>query len=260
MLVNTGRCVCAGQCNGHVNGSATIPPVLTDGAALHSDWGRRLAFRLISSRGKRSSTATSRRLPTSCSAARASSKRCWRPTKPVWDKADEIKEVEHKCDFLTHEIIQRLNRTFVTPLDREDIHALARSLDDVMDAIDAVGHAGPSLPARDGPLRRPRTGGRSSPPAPSRCGWRSMRWRSTKASRRTPSKSTGSRTRPTASHQEAVSRLFDDEQRSDRRDEVERNAGFARSGHRPLRGRRQRPRRRRGQARLARRCSPSSPA
>jgi predicted phosphate transport protein (TIGR00153 family) len=59
------------------------------------------------------------------------------PDRPVWDKADEIKEVEHKCDFLTHEVIQRLNRTFVTPIDREDIHALARSLDDVMDAIDA---------------------------------------------------------------------------------------------------------------------------
>lgn len=57
--------------------------------------------------------------------------------RPIWDKAEEIKEVEHKCDFLTHEIIQRLNRTFVTPIDREDIHALARSLDDVMDAIDA---------------------------------------------------------------------------------------------------------------------------
>ncbi len=55
----------------------------------------------------------------------------------IWDKADEIKQVEHKCDFLTHGIIQRLNRTFVTPIDREDIHALARSLDDVMDAIDA---------------------------------------------------------------------------------------------------------------------------
>jgi len=60
------------------------------------------------------------------------------PERPVWDKADEIKEVEHKCDFLTHDVIQRLNRTFVTPLDREDIHALARSLDDVMDAIDAA--------------------------------------------------------------------------------------------------------------------------
>jgi uncharacterized protein len=59
------------------------------------------------------------------------------PARPIWDKADEIKEVEHKCDFLTHEVIQRLHRTFVTPLDREDIHSMARSLDDVMDAIDA---------------------------------------------------------------------------------------------------------------------------
>jgi predicted phosphate transport protein (TIGR00153 family) len=59
------------------------------------------------------------------------------PERPIWDKADEIKEVEHKCDFITHEIIQRLHRTFITPLDREDIHTLARTLDDVMDAIDA---------------------------------------------------------------------------------------------------------------------------
>jgi uncharacterized protein len=58
------------------------------------------------------------------------------PDPPIWDKADEIKEIEHRCDNLTHEIIQRLHRTFVTPLDREDIFALARSLDDVMDAID----------------------------------------------------------------------------------------------------------------------------
>jgi predicted phosphate transport protein (TIGR00153 family) len=60
------------------------------------------------------------------------------PERPVWDKAEEIKEVEHQCDFLTHEVIQRLHRTIVTPLDREDIFALARSLDDVMDAIDAA--------------------------------------------------------------------------------------------------------------------------
>jgi hypothetical protein len=58
------------------------------------------------------------------------------PEHPVWDKADEIKEVEHKCDFLTHDIIQRLNRTFVTPIDREDIHVLASSVDSVLDAID----------------------------------------------------------------------------------------------------------------------------
>ena len=55
---------------------------------------------------------------------------------PDVDKVHEIKESEHKCDFLTHEIIQRLNKTFVTPIDREDIHEIARTLDDVMDAID----------------------------------------------------------------------------------------------------------------------------
>jgi len=59
------------------------------------------------------------------------------PDPAVWDKAEEIKEVEHKCDHLTHQIISRLNTTFVTPIDREDIHALAKSLDDVMDAVDA---------------------------------------------------------------------------------------------------------------------------
>jgi predicted phosphate transport protein (TIGR00153 family) len=59
------------------------------------------------------------------------------PEPVIWDKADEIKEIEHKCDHLTHQIIQRLNSTFVTPIDREDIHALAKALDDVMDAIDA---------------------------------------------------------------------------------------------------------------------------
>jgi uncharacterized protein len=57
---------------------------------------------------------------------------------PEWLRADEIKEIEHKCDVLTHQIIQRLNKTFVTPIDREDIHVLARTLDDVMDAIDAA--------------------------------------------------------------------------------------------------------------------------
>jgi hypothetical protein len=59
---------------------------------------------------------------------------------PLFDKAHEIKEVEHQCDFLTHEIIQRLNKTFVTPIDREDIHELARTLDDVIDEIDNAAH------------------------------------------------------------------------------------------------------------------------
>jgi predicted phosphate transport protein (TIGR00153 family) len=57
---------------------------------------------------------------------------------PSWDTALQIKQIEHECDALTHNIIQRLNQTFVTPIDREDIHALAKSLDDVMDAVDAA--------------------------------------------------------------------------------------------------------------------------
>ena len=57
---------------------------------------------------------------------------------PAWDTALQIKQIESECDALTHNIIQRLNKTFVTPIDREDIHTLAKSLDDVMDAIDAA--------------------------------------------------------------------------------------------------------------------------
>jgi predicted phosphate transport protein (TIGR00153 family) len=57
---------------------------------------------------------------------------------PDMSKSEAIKDIEHACDRTTRSIIDRLNRTFVTPLDREDIHALAGSLDDVMDAIDAA--------------------------------------------------------------------------------------------------------------------------
>ncbi len=58
---------------------------------------------------------------------------------PKWALADELKRLEHHCDSLAHDSLRRLNQTFVTPLDREDIHALALSLDDVMDMIDAAG-------------------------------------------------------------------------------------------------------------------------
>jgi predicted phosphate transport protein (TIGR00153 family) len=49
-----------------------------------------------------------------------------------------IKRLEHEADMVTHEVVNRLDRTFVTPLDREDIHQLASDLDDVMDAIDGT--------------------------------------------------------------------------------------------------------------------------
>ena len=53
-------------------------------------------------------------------------------------KAHAIKEVEHQGDLVTHEIVKRLNTTFITPIDREDIHDLATRLDDVLDYIEAA--------------------------------------------------------------------------------------------------------------------------
>lgn len=49
-----------------------------------------------------------------------------------------IKEIEHKCDVQTHNIIKKLNTSFITPFDREDIYALASALDNVMDTIDTA--------------------------------------------------------------------------------------------------------------------------
>jgi len=53
-------------------------------------------------------------------------------------KAKKIKEVEHVGDGITHDIAMRLNQTFITPIDREDIHDLACALDDILDAVEAV--------------------------------------------------------------------------------------------------------------------------
>jgi len=51
------------------------------------------------------------------------------------ERAKEIYEVEQEGDVLTHEIMKKLNKTFITPIDREDLHALAASLDDILDLI-----------------------------------------------------------------------------------------------------------------------------
>jgi uncharacterized protein len=58
------------------------------------------------------------------------------PSAPA--KVQQIRDLEHAGDALTHEMVRRLNTTFVTPIDREDIYALASRLDDVLDLIDAV--------------------------------------------------------------------------------------------------------------------------
>ena len=53
-------------------------------------------------------------------------------------KAGRIMDIEHEGDELTHEMMRRLNTTFVTPFDREDIYSLASSLDDILDHIEAA--------------------------------------------------------------------------------------------------------------------------
>ena len=58
--------------------------------------------------------------------------------KDVEDAAFKMKAVEHDADEVAHEIMKKLNMTFVTPLDREDIHALTSALDDIMDFVEAA--------------------------------------------------------------------------------------------------------------------------
>ncbi|MGD1009013.1 MAG: DUF47 domain-containing protein [Candidatus Aminicenantales bacterium] len=56
----------------------------------------------------------------------------------VEKKYQHIKDIEHQGDMITHEIFTKLRETFITPLDREDIHGLASGLDDVLDCIEGV--------------------------------------------------------------------------------------------------------------------------
>ena len=58
--------------------------------------------------------------------------------KDVEKHVAEIKFLEHKGDQLTHALMMKLNKTFITPFDREDIHALGSALDDVLDLVDAA--------------------------------------------------------------------------------------------------------------------------
>jgi len=55
--------------------------------------------------------------------------------------AKKIKDAEHGCDAITHQITTKLNKSFITPFDREDIYALSVALDDVLDYIDAGARA-----------------------------------------------------------------------------------------------------------------------
>ena len=54
---------------------------------------------------------------------------------------DSIKAIEHQCDELTHSVSKKLNTSFITPFDREDIYMLSGALDDIVDLIDDVARA-----------------------------------------------------------------------------------------------------------------------
>ncbi len=56
----------------------------------------------------------------------------------VEERARALKNVEHEADIVAHQLFERLNRTFITPLERDDIHALASGLDDVLDSVEAI--------------------------------------------------------------------------------------------------------------------------
>src|SRR6266542_5376645 len=64
--------------------------------------------------------------------------RFFRRESPVSTVADQIKRLEHECDEISHEILRGIDRTFITPIDREDIHQLAVRLDDVIDLVDGT--------------------------------------------------------------------------------------------------------------------------
>src|SRR5262245_19617311 len=59
--------------------------------------------------------------------------------KDVDTRVQKLKDIEHRGDDLTHNILTKLNQTFITPFDREDSYRLASSLDDVLDFVYAAG-------------------------------------------------------------------------------------------------------------------------
>ncbi len=54
-------------------------------------------------------------------------------------RVQQLKTIEHRGDEMTHDVLTKLNQSFITPFDREDIHKLASSLDDVLDFVYAAG-------------------------------------------------------------------------------------------------------------------------
>jgi predicted phosphate transport protein (TIGR00153 family) len=62
------------------------------------------------------------------------------PGADIQSISDRLGDIEHDSDLITHEVYNKINSTFITPFDREDIYRLASTLDDVMDHIEAAGN------------------------------------------------------------------------------------------------------------------------
>ena len=56
------------------------------------------------------------------------------------NKVKKIEEIEHECDEHLHNIFASLHKSFITPIDREDIHTISKELDNIVDAIEAIAH------------------------------------------------------------------------------------------------------------------------
>ena len=56
------------------------------------------------------------------------------------EKIDSLKKLEHKCDRTVHDVIDQLNRSFITPLDREDIYMIAKEIDNIMDCVESTAY------------------------------------------------------------------------------------------------------------------------
>lgn len=59
----------------------------------------------------------------------------WSPSHPA---LKSLEDLEHECDQIVHEIMVKLNKTFITPIDREDIHLLTKTTDDVIDIVQSL--------------------------------------------------------------------------------------------------------------------------
>ena len=72
-----------------------------------------------------------------CEACRQLDSICANPSELI-ERASRIKAIEHEADRITHGCIDALHRTFITPIDRADIHRLIKRLDDIIDSVDAA--------------------------------------------------------------------------------------------------------------------------